>query len=345
MRTTASRMVGRVRRLADRSQPALLVVARGGLRVLGRLPLGKNLEQFVLSRTWTGRSAAMLDRYLVSGYQNPRINVQSILLRHFLIERLGVADADDLMNEELRFAVELNEVLRLRAAEIGVRMGSYLNPARHAAVRRVDQAIADRDGMFIQRWHERLAGVTASPISVLEVACGSANDYRAFAECGLAPLLAYRGIDLSEKNIANARRRFPSVPFEVGDVRDLPFRDQDSDFVIASDLFEHLPIEGMERALAEVMRVARRGLALTFFNMHEGPEHDVRPTRLYHWNRLSRPRIEERLRRRFPSIRVVPVAPWLNERYGYAHSYNPRAYSIFALREPAVDDASADPRS
>lgn len=338
MAATPSRVRGRVRRLAGRSHRALVAVARGGLSALGQLPLGKQLERFVLSRMWTSRSAAMLDRYLVSGYQNPRINVQSILLRHFLIEHIGVTDCDDLMDGELRFAIELNEVLRLRAAEIGVRMGSYLNPARHAAVRRVDEAIADRDGTFMQRWRERLASVTAVPVSVLEVACGSANDYRAFDECGLAPHIDYRGIDLSEKNVANARRRFPRVVFEVSDVRDLPFEDEESDFVVASDLFEHLPIEGMQRALAEAMRVARRGLALTFFNMHEGPEHDVRPTRLYHWNRLSRPLIEERLRRRFPSVRVVPIAPWLSDRYGYAHTYNPRAYSIFALRDPDSDE-------
>lgn len=345
MGAMASRVGGRVRRLADHAQHALVVAARGGLRMVGRLPLGRHVERFVLSRTWTSRSAAMLDRYLVSGYQNPRINVQSILLRHFLIERLGVADADDLMDQELRLAIELNEVLRLRAAEIGVRMGSYLNPARHAAVRRVDAAIADRDRTYIAPWHERLASVTASPISVLEVACGSANDYRAFAEYGLAPHLAYRGVDLSEKNVANARRRFPTVPFDVGDARSLPFGEEDFDFVIASDLFEHLPIEGMERALGEVIRVARHGLALTFFNMHEGPEHEVRPTRLYHWNRLSRLRIEERLRPRFPSIRVVPIAPWLNEQYGYAHSYNRHAYSIFASRESALDDAPVEPGS
>jgi len=332
------RVRGWLRRLAGRVQRAVVAVARAGLRLLGQVPLGKQIERFVLSRTWTSRSAAMLDRYLVSGYQNPRINVQSILLRHFLIERIGVTDSEELMDRELRHATELNEVLRLRAAELGVRMGSYLNPARNAAVRRVDEAIVDRDGALMQPWRDRLASATAVPVSVLEVACGSANDYRAFAECGLAARIDYRGIDLSEKNVANARRRFPSVAFDVGDVRDLPFDDEEHDYVVASDLFEHLPISGMERALSEAMRVARRGLALTFFNMHEGPEHEVRPTRLYHWNRLSRPLIEERLRRRFPSIRVVPIAAWLSDRYGYAHSYNPRAYSIFALRDPdAVD--------
>jgi len=311
---------------------------RGGLGLLARLatrglssvPFGGRLERFLLERTWTARSAEMLDRYLVSGYQNPRINVQSILLRHFLIARIGGTGSDDLAEGELRLAVELNEVLRLRAAELGVTMGSFLNPAKQAAVRRADESIADREHAFAERWMEALGGIRAKPISVLELACGSANDYRAFVEFGLASHLDYRGIDLTEKNVMNARRRFPDVPFEVGDVRSLRYGDREFDYVIASDVFEHLSLDGMELALDEAMRVTRRGLALTFFNMGEAPHHEVRPTRLYHWNRLSRPRIEERVRAQFESVRVVPVAAWLRERYGYAHSYNRHAYSLFA---------------
>jgi ubiquinone/menaquinone biosynthesis C-methylase UbiE len=309
---------------------ALGLLARVAARGLTSVPLGGRFERFLLERTWTARSADMLDRYLVSGYQNPRINVQSILLRHFLIGRIGGAGFDDLIEGELRLAVELNEVLRLRAAELGVTMGSFLNPAKQAAVRRVDESIADREHAFAELWAEALGGIRGSPISVLELACGSANDYRAFVEIGLAPLLDYRGIDLTEKNVMNARRRFPGVPFGVGDVRSLPFGDREFDYVIASDVFEHLSLDGMELALDEAMRVARRGLALTFFNMGEAPDHEVRPTRLYHWNRLSRRRVEARLRERFPTVTVVPIAAWLRERHGYAHSYNRHAYSLFA---------------
>jgi ubiquinone/menaquinone biosynthesis C-methylase UbiE len=309
---------------------ALGLLARAAARGLTFVPLGRRLERFLLERTWTARSADMLDRYLVSGYQNPRINVQSILLRHFLIARIGGTGFDDFAEGELRLAVELNEVLRLRAAELGITMGSFLNPTRQAAVRRVDESIADREHAFAERWAEALGRIGASRISVLELACGSANDYRAFVEYGLAPYLDYRGIDLTEKNVMNARRRFPDVGFEVGDVRSLPFGDREFDYVIASDVFEHLSLDGMELALDEAMRVARRGLALTFFNMGEAPDHEVRPTRLYHWNRLSRSRIEERIRARFESVRVVAVAAWLRERYGYAHSYNRHAYSVFA---------------
>lgn len=324
----------RLRRIVRRGRAAALGgLAGAAARGLGSLPLGPRLERFLLQRTWNARSATMLDRYLVSGYQNPRINVQSILLRHFLTERAVGPGFDDLKAGELRQAVELNEVLRRRAAELGVRMGSYLNPARQAAVRRVDEAIADRELTYLDRWASVLSGGTGRPpLRVIELACGSANDYRAFAECGLAGHLDYLGIDLTEKNVENARRRFPGVTFEVGDVLDVRRADHSADYVIASDIFEHLSLDGMERALDEAMRLARRGLALTFFNMGESPEHEDRPTKLYHWNRLSRPRIEARLRARFPEVRVVAIKPWLREAYGYPHSYNGGAYSIFAER-------------
>lgn len=309
---------------------------RRGLRALaaalhragGTLPSGP-LRRLLLEQTWGARSATMLDRYLVSGYQNPRINVQSILLRHDLAERVLGALDPGLVDAEIRFAIDLNETLRRRAAELGVRMGSYLNPSKQAAVRRVDEAIADREHEFAERWRATFAA--ARPVarpSVLELACGSANDYRAFVEYGLAAHIDYTGVDLTAKNIANARRRFPDVAFEVGDARRLSFADGSFDVVVASDLFEHLSLEDMDRALGEAMRLARQGLVLTFFNMADGPEHEERPTRLYHWNRLSRARIENRLHERFRDVRAVRVARWLEEAYGYPHSYNRHAVSI-----------------
>ena len=101
-------------------------------------------------------------------------------------------------------------------------MGSFIDPVKHAGVKRVDEAIEGRDGEFIDRWHAALADRQAASISVLEFACGSANDYRDIEESGLARFLDYHGIDLTAKNIANARRRFPGVAFEVGDVTTPP---------------------------------------------------------------------------------------------------------------------------
>lgn len=318
-----------VRRARNR---ALWRAAAIGAGVVHVLPAGDRAQRFVLERMWAWMPAEMLDRYLVSGYQNPAINMQSILLRHFLIRRLFGDAFEDVMEEEIRLAIELNETLRSRAEELGVTMGSYADRLRHAQVVRVEEALAGRDAVSAERWSAILAGRHADSISVLEFACGSANDYRAFVDYGLARFLDYVGVDLTAKNIANARRRFPGVRFEVGDVMRLAYPDRAFEFVIASDVFEHLPLDGMERALDEAARLSRSGVVLTFFSMADVPDHIVRRKGAYHWNRLSRPRVERRLREQFPAVTATPIAAWLAERYGYRHSYNRNAWTIVAER-------------
>jgi SAM-dependent methyltransferase len=321
--STSGRVINGLRRRAERST----------IRLASVLPRRGPVEQFLLRHWWNRARADMLDSYLVSGFQNPRINVQSVLQRHFLLRRLFGDEFETLMTDELRFAVELNQILRARADELGVTMGAYLDPKKAAGVQQVEAAIADRETEFVDRWRAVLEGREAETISVLELACGSANDYRAYVECGLARFLEYRGIDLTPKNIANARHRFPGVEFEVGDIREVHAPDGSFDFVVASDIFEHLSPEAREQSLGEAIRLARRGLALTFFNMAEIAEHEINPRGVYYWNRLSRSRIEERLKPTFPLIEVVPIASWLASELDFHRTYNSKAYSIFAQRD------------
>ena len=318
-----------LRRMRNR---ALKVLVRAASPVVRAIPFGSRARRYLAERAWAYRSSEMLDTYLVSGYQNPRINVQSILARHFLTRQLFGDEFDELMDEEIRFAVSLNEVLRLRAVELGVKVGSFTDPVKHANVKRVDEAIEGRDGEFIDRWHTAFAERQAVSVSVLEFACGSANDYRTFAESGLARFLDYRGVDLTAKNIENARRRFPGVGFEVGDVTNLRYPDDSFDYVIASDLFEHLSIDGMGSALDEAARLARRGVVLTFFSMSDIPEHVVRPKDAYYVNRLSQSQVDAQLRDRFPSVTATPIAAWLAENYDYRNSFNRNAWTIVAER-------------
>ncbi|MBW3612608.1 MAG: class I SAM-dependent methyltransferase [Chloroflexi bacterium] len=325
--------------LQHAKRTAMRAAAGGVLWTLRHLPLGFRAERTLLRRSWQSGSADMLDAYLVSGYQNPRVNVQSILVRHALLARLLGPAAAAAMEEEIDWAIELNEVLRRRAAELGVKMAAYRDPVKHAAVRRVDAAIAERDHEFTDRWRQRLDRLETDPISVIEFACGSANDYRAFAAAGLGPHLDYLGIDLSEKNIANARRRHPEARWEVGDILDLSHDDRAFDYVVASDIFEHLSIEAMEHALAEAMRLAQDGVILTFFNMADAPDHEVRRVRAYHWNTLSRERIEAQLEAAgFGARLTLPIARWLRTVHGYGHSYNQHAWTIIAERVPRIID-------
>jgi SAM-dependent methyltransferase len=287
-------------------------------------------ERIRLTRVWAERPSEALDRYLVSGYQDPHLNIQSILVRHRLTSMLFGNRYDELMAAELPFAIELNEILRSRAEELGVVVGSFLEPAKAARVMEVDQAVADRKDQFAKRWRNALAGATADRQRVLEFACGSANDYRALAEYGLARFIEYRGVDLNAANIANAKRRFPDVDFRLDSILDLPGSYGTFDLVIASDIFEHLSLKAMAHALQQAMRFGRRGVILSFFNMAEIPDHISHPKRSYYWNQLSRPRIEATLRAQYPVVEVIDVSRWLSGAYGYTHSYNPGAFSIFA---------------
>jgi len=67
-----------------------------------------------LKKSWMRYDRATLRDYLVRDVEDPRINVQSILTRHFLIERLFGKRFDPLAQHELRFALVVNWLLDLQ---------------------------------------------------------------------------------------------------------------------------------------------------------------------------------------------------------------------------------------
>ncbi len=287
-----------------------------------------------LAASWKKHKAEDLDEYLVSGYQNPGINGASILARHFFIHKLFGDGFDALMDDELRFALETGELLRDRAKAAGVQsLAARLDPEKRATIHEISDVNKDREAHFRQTWHDELSARTPTRrLSVLELACGSANDYRAFAAYGLAQHLDYTGIDLNTTNIANATRRFPDIDFRRGDVMNLPFEDDSYDYVLAFDIFEHLSPEGMQTAMEEAMRVARRGLVLTFFNMDDIPDHVVRPLRQYHWNLLSADKTQELIRPRFPQIEALHLQAYVKERFPGSWYYSRKGWQIRAER-------------
>jgi ubiquinone/menaquinone biosynthesis C-methylase UbiE len=289
-------------------------------------------EERRLRKVWDRHDPKMLDIYLVSGFQDPRINVQSILGRHTLVRALFGSAYDDVMRDELTWAVELNEAIRVRAGQLGVSLVATMDPERQAGVQRVMGEFDERAGTYAKRWREALSGRRARRLRVVELACGSANDYRAIADYGLARFLDYTGIDLNAKNIDNARKHFPNVDFRVGSILELPIQDRSVDYVLAFDIFEHLSLSAMQVALNEAVRVSRRGLYFAFFRMADVPEHVEEPRGQYHYNLLSASRIREYLDGHYPSVEVLHISGLLRERFGYEHSYNSRAYSVVAER-------------
>ena len=327
-----------------------------------------------LIQSWERHDKAMLQDYLVQGVEDPRINVQSILTRHFLAFAAFGPRFVALADAELRFAAAMNWLL-------SVSQDPDLDPSAliHAIERRSDNcegidipfmirqlhvelptassalgfpnylrstlSTAAESGRlawpcpaldtFAEAWQHALSPLPPEAITVLEPACGSANDYRFLLRFGLSRHIEYTGFDLSAKNIANAREAYKSARFEVGNAFEIPHADRAFDFCFVHDLFEHLSLEGMERAAKEVCRVTRKGLCLHFFQMAEIPEHVVRPVEDYHWNLLSVDRCRDLFEGLGFRAQILHIGSFLRDRAGCSTTHNQDAYTIVLAREDA----------
>ena len=328
------------------------------------------LESERLARSWMRHDPAMLRDYLVADVEDPRLNVQSILSRHFLATALFGDKFQALMEQELRFAAVMNwlvnfvstagDAAELRSVQHALRRGAdnaegtelpqFLTrtfaalPARAGELEvpnYLDAALArpqpddappalvpeDLD-TFAGLWQRALPDKPDRRLAVLEPACGSANDYRALHATGLVRFLDYTGFDLCEKNVVNARTRFPHARFDVGNVFAIAAADRSFDVCFLHDLFEHLSPEGLEQAVAEICRVTRHSLCVGFFNLDEIPEHVVRPVEDYHWNTLSLERMIEIFAQHGFAAQVLNIGAYLRFRTGCETTHNPNAYTV-----------------
>ncbi|PYJ04015.1 MAG: hypothetical protein DME25_10720 [Verrucomicrobia bacterium] len=88
-----------------------------------------------LTRSWTRHEAAMLRDYLVASVEDPRLNLQSVLTRHFLVRALTGERFGALMDAEGRFAAVMNWLVSL-AGRVG--QPEDLSGVLYAVRRRAD---------------------------------------------------------------------------------------------------------------------------------------------------------------------------------------------------------------
>ncbi len=340
-------------------------------------------ESELLTRSWEQHEASWLRDYLVAGVEDPRLNLQSILTRHFLIRAIVGERFAAFMHEEYYFSAAMNWLgalgadveertailhalrhgadnaegilippfmlrlfARLPCSAHGITVLNYIEKFLEGQPATLDEAPWQSGVLntFCGSWSSLLAevaratrnesngtpGDTARP-SVLEPACGSANDYRYIHAFGIGRLVEYTGFDLSAKNIENARALFPGVHFAMGNVFELNAPDKAFDFCIVQDLFEHLSLAGLEAAVREICRVTRMAICAGFFQMDETPEHLVRPLEDYYWNRLSMARTTQLFAAHGFAAQVFHMDSFLREQTGCDHTHNPYAYT-FVLR-------------
>lgn len=110
--------------------------------------------------------------------------------------------------------------------------------------------------------------------SVLDVACGSGELLRQTAKfaCETNRSAYLTGVDLHELSFSNQPEEnggiFPEIAYVRGDALKLPFAEGAFDYVISSLFFHHLSDERIPVALAEMTRVARRGVYVIDLHRH-----------------------------------------------------------------------------
>jgi len=98
---------------------------------------------------------------------------------------------------------------------------------------------------------------------VLDVGCGTGWFTRRLAQAGLH----MTGLDVDERMLAVARQRTPQgISWLQGDAARLPFADRSFDHAVALTSLCFVP--DWPRAVAEIVRVARRGIVLGLLNRH-----------------------------------------------------------------------------
>ncbi len=325
------------------------------------------LETERLIKSWMRYDRATLRDYLVEDVEDPRINVQSILTRHFLLSRLFGERYDDLMEHELRFSMVMNWLLVLLKKQIstgrlqavldalltgqdiaeGLEIPSYISETFNTLalpnyicdllnwtpVETTEVSVPEYlMSTFQTIWHEVLTVEQPQRISVLEPACGSANDYRFIETFGIARLLDYTGFDLCEKNICNAKQMFPTARFKVDNALEIDAQDNAFDYCFVHDLFEHLSIEAMEIAISEICRVTRQGICIGFFNIHDVDQHIVQAVDDYHWNKLSLGRTKAVLERHTSWVQVIHIDKFLATKFGCGDTHNKNAYTFIITK-------------
>lgn len=88
--------------------------------------------------------------------------------------------------------------------------------------------------------------------AILEAGAGSGRWMKFLSDHGYQ----LRGSELSEADVMRFRQTYPQIPYDIADIRDLPYPDNSFDAVLSLGVFEHL-IDGPGSASAEMARVLR----------------------------------------------------------------------------------------
>lgn len=140
--------------------------------------------------------------------------------------------------------------------------------------------------LFVRHGQERallwaLQTAGALPLAgrrILEVGCGRGQWLNVFEDFG-AVRQSLAGIDLDERRLGDAQRRYHSADLRVGDAAHLPWEDSSFDIVFQSTVFTSILDDALRRRVVKQMcRVLKPGGVIIWYDFrYDNPwNHNVR---------------------------------------------------------------------
>jgi SAM-dependent methyltransferase len=180
--------------------------------------------------------------------------------------------------------------------ELGMNEKVFTRPetVRHYAT---FTALYDKEEKILDTYYRGGNGPSQA-LDILDLGCGAGRITRVLHELGHRVI----GADISLPLIQEARRLYPSIPFELADAQALPYGDETFDHVWFS--FNGLdfvyPTTARMRALREIWRVVRPGGRFIFSSHNSLCFLTTRPSR---WADIGRNAVRGRLWQRYRKLR------------------------------------------
>ena len=105
---------------------------------------------------------------------------------------------------------------------------------------------------------------------MLDIGCGGGGAAGTLIQIAFAPENLF-GIDLLPKNIVNAKRKYASCNFAVGDGRRVDYCDESFDLVLESGIFIRLSDDEASDIACEMIRVVKPGGFVMLIDWRYGP--------------------------------------------------------------------------
>ena len=100
----------------------------------------------------------------------------------------------------------------------------------------------------------------------LDIGCGTGKFLKIAHDSGIKGLY---GMDISNRMLRTAARRYPYIEFLRGDVKSMPFKDGSFDAVFSTMVMHHLSEDEKMKAMEEIRRVLSNGGIYYSLEFHE----------------------------------------------------------------------------